>query len=194
MIETYIVQASGLNPFQGAAMYADESARKALDFNVALTKQYLGIVTKLAVGVTKKFVVSGNNRFFSILTGVARTIAPNLDILSTSRFRIIEHNRIKDFVVDPRDIPMSWCNNGEGKPYIRSDRRNTWCYERCLTEQNRITSKDIYNPEPWPFEEFDYHALRGHDISQNLTEVRSGKRRMPQNTVETITEDEDDEW
>jgi hypothetical protein len=58
-----------------------------------------------------------------------------------------------DMVESKRDIPEFWFADGSGKPYCATDRRNIWCYERCLTDENKVTLKDVLNPPPWEHEE-----------------------------------------
>lgn len=132
------------------------------------------------MGGGQKFVISGANRFLNIFVELAQRVAPNLEVLSA--IEIIDSDIVEELVVDPKDVPLFWFDDGEGKPYVKTDRRNVWCYERCLSEDNRITLKDVYNPEPWPFEEVDYGALRLE------SEAAEGPGEL-----EAIPEDEDEE-
>lgn len=115
------------------------------------------------------------------MLGISQKVAPAQNIISKLTF--IDSDLVEDFVVDPKDVPMFWFDDGEGKPYLATDRRNVWCYERCLSEENRITLKDIYNPGPWPFEEVDYEALRREEKPVGGPEA-----------LEAIAEDEEEEW
>lgn len=73
---------------------------------------------------------------------------------------MLEHGDVEDEIEDTRDIPEFWFADGKGKPYLATDRRNVWCYERCLSEENRIIGKDVYDPGPWPYKEADYNAVQ----------------------------------
>lgn len=140
----------------GVAFYADDSERRALDFNFEIDKQYVEILERIMLGMTKKVAMGGTHRFFSVILGICRKVSPSF----ARSFFLIDHGQVEDFVLNPNDVPTFWFDDGEGKPYVSTDRRNVWCYERCFSEDNRITSKDLYNPGPWPFEEVDYEADR----------------------------------
>lgn len=179
MIEAAMVQTSQMST-PSCAIYFDESERRALDFHWRLNNQTVSLIDRIDLGASKKFVVGGANRFFNIIVGIMQSVAPNMEFIT--RLQMIDSDEVEDLVVDPNDVPMFWFDDGQGKPYVSTDRRNVWCYERCLSEGNRITLKDIYNPEPWAFEEVDYVALR-------LEKMAAGGREE----LETILEEEDDE-
>lgn len=91
--------------------------------------------------------------FFRIVLGEVKRAAPKLEALKF--LRLIKSEEIADMVESIDDIPKFWFDDGEGKPYLSTDRRNVWCYERCVSDENLITQKDIFNPAAWPYEEVD---------------------------------------
>lgn len=179
MFECMIVQGSVLNVSE-IAIYADESERRALDFNLRIISQYMTLLNKISVGGATRFVIGGANRFYNVVLALVEKVAPQEKFLSN--LEMIDCDQVEDLVVDPNEIPVSWFDDGEGKPYISTDRRNVWSYERCLSDDNRFTLKDIYNPEPWVFEEVDYEALR-------LEKAATGGPAL-----EAIAEDGDQKW
>lgn len=139
----------------GCAIYSDERDRRALDMNPMVAGAFMKTVEVLLPLPAKRLVFAGSGRLVSMVVRVLKQMAPSV----FSAMEIVKHDDVREMVVDPEDIPDYWFGNGQGKPYSPEDRRNVWCYERCLSEENRITTKDLYNPEPWPYDEFDYAAL-----------------------------------
>ncbi len=56
-------------------------------------------------------------------------------------------------VTDERDVPEFWFYDSASFARYAQDRRSTWCYERCLSDDNRVMSWEIFNPVPWPYED-----------------------------------------
>lgn len=163
-----------------AAVYSDESERKLLDLNLRLRHQIFTLANAVLVLKNRRLVIGGTSDFFSMLINAAIKSAPQLEL---GNVLLIKHEDVEDLVEDVNDIPEFWFGDGTGRPYQSSDRRNIWCYERCLSDENKITQKDLFNPGPWPYEEIDYKALR----------LTNSNQRSP-NAFGTIEEDgEEDE-
>lgn len=165
----------------GGILCADESERKALDFNLKVSGQLVRLLGALAFGGIKRYVMAGKSRLNQVLHEVLRKMAPNIAI--STKLALIDIDDIEDVVEDPNDIPEFWFEDGQGKPYLAHDRRKVWCYERCMSNENPITLKDIYNPAPWNFEDVDHEELRFQ------AETTTGNSE-----AERFIEDEEDEW
>lgn len=165
------------------AAYYDESERNFLDFNLRLVAQYMRLLA--AVSIIRRgsrVVISEAHSLFKVISDAVKMAIPEFG--SEIMVDLIKSEDVESMVENSDDIPEFWFGDGEGKPYVSTDRRNVWCYERCLSDGNRITQKDIYNPGPWPYEEYEYAAL-------NVDEpLETGAEKL-----ETIEEDDDDgEW
>lgn len=166
---------------EGLAVYCDESERRLLDFNLRLYAQLYRLLNGVCILKSRRIVVGGTSKFFSLILNAATEAAPQLNL---GNLQLIENDDVEDLVENADDVPEFWFDDGNGKPYVSTDRRNTWCYERCLSDDNKITQKDVYNPGPWPYEEVDYSALR-----------LSNSNRGGPDTLDTIEEGgEEDEW
>lgn len=66
------------------------------------------------------------------------------------RWKLLSHKEdIFDIVEDPKDIPH-WWNKSTATSGARrdpSDPREYWCWRRCLGDGNRITVRDVFNPD-----------------------------------------------
>lgn len=57
---------------------------------------------------------------------------------------------ILNIVQDPKDIPH-WWNESTAQTGARrdpTDPREYWCWRGCLSDENPITVKDFFNPDP----------------------------------------------
>lgn len=81
---------------------------------------------------------------------------------------------ILDIVADQRDIPHWWSESygKNGAHRDPTDPREYWCWRRCLSSENPITVRDVYNPDPatW-LDGCDTHA--GSATLTNLAESMS---------------------
>jgi hypothetical protein len=64
-----------------------------------------------------------------------------------------DYKSVADFPLDLSRIPDWFLDDGTGRQYDPHDRRNVWCWERCLSPDSPITLKDVYNAGPWPYDE-----------------------------------------
>lgn len=141
---SYIDASTSTLPY---AMYADETGRRSLDFNMRHLVQLLRIMGAISILKSRRLVIIGASRWFSILLDVCDKVAPRLGIRNGVTF--VPTNELKGLVENAEDIPEFCSRDGQGKPYVPTDRRNVWCYERCLSNKNPITQKDIYNSQHW---------------------------------------------
>lgn len=74
-------------------------------------------------------------------------------------FKKVGLEGLRDMVEDTGDILDYFCNDGLGRPYLSTDRRNTWCKERCLSGERRTAHKGLFTPDPWPYEESEYRTV-----------------------------------
>lgn len=163
------------------ATYSDESERRVLDFNLRISTQVFRLLDSIYIFRVDRLVAGGGGTFLSIVIDACKRAAPKLGL---EKYQTIDSDEVENLVEDADDIPEFWFSDGQGKPYLSNDRRNVWCYERCLSDENRITQKDLYDPGPWSFEDIDYRALRETPSAQSGLEE-----------LETIEEgSEDDEW
>lgn len=164
------------------AWYLDESERKVLDFNLTTDSQIYRILAAVQILRNERVFISGQGSFYKTIHAVVKSAFPEIGTKILLDF--IDNADAETMVENKDDIPEFWFCNGAGKPYIVTDRRNVWCYERCLSDENRITQKDLYNPGPWPYEEVDYAAMNFDSLYETGPDV-----------LETIEEDDEDgEW
>lgn len=211
LIEITIVQSAALLdgnqselPF---ACYVDEAGRKFLDFNFRHWCDIFRLLGAIVILKSTRYVIVNAHAFYSGFMDVLKRVAPRLGMWTAMQF--VKEEDIVNMVEDTGDIPGHFCNDGRGKPYLSTDRRNVWCYERCLSDENRITQKDLYNPDPWPYEEVDYRNVKrdaqvcnaplrlAYPRSEfpSITAQRGASRWARPEELETIAEDgDDDEW
>lgn len=164
------------------AVYMDESERKFLDFNVKLSVECMKLLDAVNVLKPGRLVIGGASEFYNVVFDVGKKAAPRLELGKI--VELIKSQDVEEMVENADDVPEFWFDDGEGKPYLATDRRNVWCYERCLSDENRITQRDLFNPGPWPHEEVDYDNLKRKDS------VTDSPKEL-----ETIEEnDEEGEW
>lgn len=167
----------------GIAVYVDESERKVLDFNLRITARVYRLLAAISIFSRGRVVISEASSFFKLVSDTIKKAFPQMGS-EMIMLDFIHSEDVESMVENKDDIPEFWFDNGRGKPYVPTDRRNVWFYERCLSDENRITQKDMYNPGRWPYEEVDYAALRRDNP------LGTGRERL-----EAIEDDdEDDEW
>lgn len=183
-IEAAISQSISLhdNKDCGYVFFISESDRRLLDFNFGIATQVMRLANSVSIFANGCFVFGGVSQIVNVGLKVFLEAAPSF---LENAPKLIEIDEVDDLVENPDDVPEFWFDDGEGKPYLATDRRNVWCYERCLSDDNRITTKDLYGPGPWPYEVVDYSALRP-----------SGADESGPGALETIEEDgeEEGEW
>ena len=54
-------------------------------------------------------------------------------------------------VADASTVPEYWIEQEHAGEKYASDRTSTWCYERCLSDHNKVSTSDLFNPPPWPY-------------------------------------------
>lgn len=169
------------------ASYIVQTDRGYLDFNMKHLSHLARLLGAIGIFKTRRYVVIGASRIFAMVHDAFKKAAPKLDM--GTDFQFVQNDDLKNVLEDTGDIPSYVFGDCRGKPYLSTDRRNVWCYERCLSDKNRITQKDLFNPDPWPYEEVDYRTLKLQaPIQRPALQTRTSG-------LETIAEDDDDdEW
>jgi hypothetical protein len=153
----------------------DDSQRKLLDFNFALTRELISVAFLLSPFCNDKTMIFGASRAFRTFWNVISEFPGNK--LKNTSF-LDKKDDVLDIVSDISDIPAWWMRR-EPQDLEALSRNKLWDWERCLERGRKTTTaKEIFNPDkPWTI-------VKEREVHQSYTENRS--------CLEAIAESEDE--
>lgn len=176
----------------------DESDRRIIDFSPAVIKELLRFTTALFPVVGPRVVITSGGWFMRTLFKLVKTALPRMDL---GAVELIARDEVLALVEDARDVPAFWLRDHRGRAYSPRDRKNIWCYERCLQDTGKITTKDVFNPGPWPYAETEAADVLEDFPSAKASSMDSrGRVLLPKDAhvsrqLDTIVEGSaDDTW
>jgi CRAL/TRIO domain len=153
----------------------DDSQRKVLDFNFALTYELISVSLSLNPFCNDKTIIFGASRAFRTFWNLISEVPGNKR--RTMSF-LDKQDDVLDLVSNISDIPEWWMHRDRQDVGALS-RNKLWDWERCLERGRRTTTaKEIFNPDkPWTIaEDKEVRA----PLTENIT------------CLETIAESEDE--
>lgn len=153
--------------------------------NVSVVSRVASICHDLFAGIEPHVVIFGLSKFSQVSLNTARIIFPEW----SRRWTVLEDREsIFDIVKNPKDVPHWWYDDDDDRKRLAarrdsSDPREYWCWKRCTSEDNKLTMKDVFNPDPnfW-LDECDDKDKSAHGTTPVLSQV-----------LETIEENEEEE-
>lgn len=143
------------------ALYLDESDRQVIDFNPAYITEFLRLSAAIFPATPPRVVLVAGRLYMRYIFKGVKALSPGFGL---DAFELIAREEVYQLVEDPSDVPAQWLRDGRGRAHSWTDRRNQWCYERCLQDEGKITTKDVFNPGPWPYPEEDAGEI-AHDVT-----------------------------
>jgi hypothetical protein len=127
----------------------DEQGKGVVDFNLPLLREIMRLSSTAFPfqSSNMKAVVFGMPSLVSVAWKAVRSIMGTAadDVTMGESYA-----SVADIVSDPACVPVWWQTGGR-LAYNAADRRNVWCYERCLGDGDRVVAADVMNPGPWPY-------------------------------------------
>lgn len=94
--------------------------------------------------VTPRVVVTAGGVFTRMMFKLMQSWHPGCTPLQT--IGVIARGDVDALVEDTAAAPALWRRDGGG-------RAHQWCYERCLEDECKVTTKNLFNQGPWPYED-----------------------------------------
>lgn len=128
----------------------NERDRRVIDFNPSLSKELLRMATALFPAQSPRHVIVAGGIFGQTLFRMMKTWWPRMNL---EAYDIVAADEVHTFVEEPNDVPAFFLGDGRGRVPSCTNRRHLWCYERCLQDKGKITTRDVFNPGPWLYPE-----------------------------------------
>lgn len=140
-------------------------------------------------------VLVGLPQILAVPLSIAQAVIPSA---STSSWKIMQKREdINEIVMNTEDIPHWYYQTGDerkenGARRRPSDPREYWCWERCLSEEKRISLEDTFNPDPATWLE-DCKVVDCEVEDRELIMAEEEEERNTVGELDAIPESQDDE-
>lgn len=118
--------------------------------NASVVSRVTHLCHDLAAGIDPDVVICGLSKFSQVSLNISKTIFPN----ASRKWTVLEDREsIFGIVKNPKDVPHWWYDDDDDRKRLaarrdNSDPREYWCWERCTSETNKLTMRDVFNPDP----------------------------------------------
>lgn len=130
------------------ALYIDESDRRVVDFNPAFITEFIRMSAAMFPVQPSRVVMVAGGLLTRYIFKCVKAMSPRLQL---DAIEMHARDEVFELVEDPSDVPAQWLRDGRGKAHSPTDRSNQWCFERCLKDEGKITTREVFSPGPWPY-------------------------------------------
>lgn len=103
--------------------------------------------------------------FSRTLFRMLKTWIPRMNL---EAYDVITADDVNAFVEEASAVPAFWLGDGSDRVPSRTKRRNLWCFERCLQDEGKITTSDVFNTGAWSYS----MEAEAADVAENAHRLR----------------------